>query len=88
MNITQHVRKWGNGTGVRLPRKVVEAARLTINQPLEISLRGRSIVLTPVDRDEDYTLATMLHGVTPEDIPTVDWGADTGAEVIDDGYSR
>lgn len=89
MNITQSLQKWGNGTGVRIPKKVVEAAKIKINQPLEVSLKGKSIVLTPVDKDEEFTLEKMLEGVTPENIqPAVDWGPDVGAEVIDNDYSK
>lgn len=89
MNITQNLQKWGNGTGVRIPKKVVEAAKLRINQPLEVSLKGKSIVLTPVDKDKNFTLESMLEGVTPENIhPAVDWGPDVGAEIIDDDYSN
>ena len=88
MNITQNLQKWGNGTGVRIPKKVVEAARIKINQPLEISLQGKSIVLTPVDNDKNFTLESMLKSVTPENVhPSVEWGPDVGVEIIDDDYS-
>ncbi len=89
MNITQNLQKWGNGTGVRIPKKVVDAAKLKINQPLSVSLKGKSIVLTPVDQDKDYTLNKMLEGVTPENMhPLVDWGPDVGSEIIDDYISK
>ena len=89
MNITQNLQKWGNSTGVRLPKKVVDAARLKPNQTLSISLKGRSIVLTPVDEDDSFTLEAMLKGVRPENLhPLVDWGPDVGAEIIDDDYSK
>jgi len=89
MNITRSLQKWGNSTGVRIPKKVVDAAKLKLNQPLEVSLKGKSIVLTPVDKDKDFTLEKMLEGVTPENIhPAVDWGPDVGAEIIEDDYSR
>jgi antitoxin MazE len=88
MNITQNLQKWGNSSGVRLPKKVVEAAKLKPDQPLEISLRGRSIVLTPVQEEDNFTLKDMLKGVTPENMhPLVNWGPDVGAEIIEDGYS-
>lgn len=89
MNITQNLQKWGNSTGVRLPKKVIEAAKLKPNQPLAVSLKGRSIVLTPVSENDDFTLEKMLAGVTPENVHSaVDWGPDVGAEIIDDDYSR
>lgn len=82
MNITQSLKKWGNGQGVRLPKRVIEAAKLQEDSRLEISLRGRSIILTPVS-DED-SLEAILDGVTPEIVGgEFDWGADVGKERID-----
>src|SRR5258706_13032615 len=68
MNITQNLQKWGNSSGVRLPKKVIDAARLRPDQTLSISLQGKSIVLTPVNNEDNFTLDTMLKGVTPENL--------------------
>ncbi len=83
MNITQNLQKWGNSTGVRIPKKVITAAKMQPDQVVSISLRGKSIVLTPVD-EGDFTLEDMLLGVTPANAHSViDWGGDVGAEKID-----
>lgn len=80
MNITLSLQKWGNGTGVRIPKKVVQAAKLHINQPLSVVLQDDSIVLTPV-KDSELTLESMLRGVTPGQVGgELDWGEDVGAE--------
>lgn len=80
MNITLSLQKWGNGTGVRIPKKVVQAAKLHINQPLSVVLQDDSIVLTPV-KDSELTLESMLRGVTPDQVGgELDWGEDVGAE--------
>jgi antitoxin MazE len=80
MTITQSLQKWGNGTGVRLPKKVVEAAQLKINQPLEVTIKDKSVILTPID-DSSVTIDSLLQGVTPDKINgELDWGEDTGAE--------
>lgn len=82
---TQSLQKWGNSAGVRLPKKVIKAAKLKLDQQLVVSLKGQSIILTPVQSDDDFTLDKMLVGVTPENVHgEVDWGPDVGAEVIDD----
>lgn len=82
MNITQVLKKWGNGQGIRLPKKVVQAARLNLNSQLEISMRGRSIILTPTG--DKNTLESMLTGVTPGIVGgEYDWGSDVGAEKLD-----
>ena len=82
MHITQSLQKWGNGTGVRIPKKVMLAAKLHLNQPLEVSLSGSSIILTPViGTDDTLTLDSLLKDVTPESIAgELDWGKDVGAE--------
>ena len=81
MNITRSLQKWGNGTGIRLPKQVIEAAHLQLNQPLAVSLHGKSIVLTPVDAPEEVKLAEMLAGVTPAQVGgEFAWGGDVGAE--------
>ncbi|HVU59414.1 MAG TPA: AbrB/MazE/SpoVT family DNA-binding domain-containing protein [Candidatus Saccharimonadales bacterium] len=80
MNIMLSLQKWGNGTGVRIPKKVVQAAKLQLNQPLNITLQNNSIILTPI-ADNDLTLESMLQGVTPDQINgEVDWSADIGVE--------
>ena len=80
MVITQSLQKWGNGTGVRLPKKVIDAAHLKLNQSLAVNLKGRSIILTPIDNPE-ITLDSLLDGVTPELVAgEYAWGIDQGAE--------
>lgn len=81
MEITQSLQKWGNGRGVRIPKKVVQAAKISINQPLAISIQGTSIVLTPIINDNELTLESMLKGVTPSLVSgELNWGEDIGAE--------
>jgi len=82
---TQSLQKWGNSAGVRLPQKIIKAAKLRIDQQLIVSLNGQSIMLTPLQPDNDFTLEKMLEGVTPENVHSqIDWGPDVGAEIIDD----
>ena len=81
MNITQSLQKWGNGTGVRIPKKVMQAAKLHINQPLVVTLQDNSIVLTPLIDENELSLESMLNGVTPGLVGgEFEWGEDVGAE--------
>lgn len=83
MNITQDLQKWGNSTGIRIPKKVMNAAKLSQNQTMSISLQEDSIVLTPLRDQNEITLDSMLKDVTPEMIGgEFDWGQDVGAEVV------
>lgn len=82
MNITQSLQKWGNGTGVRIPKKVVVAARLKLYQQLNINLKNGSIILTPVKTKPKVTLEDLLAGVTAENVhKEVDWGQPVGKEI-------
>ena len=81
MNIIQTLQKWGNSTGVRLPKRVVEAAHLEVNQSVAIEVKNGSIILTPIKELKTPTLAELLTGVTPEIIGgELAWGPDVGAE--------
>lgn len=84
MNVTLNLQKWGNSNGVRLPKKVIEAVRLSPNQAVSVSIQDGSIVLTPIFRNDDFTLESMLKGVTPELVGgEYSWGGDVGLERID-----
>lgn len=83
MNITQDLQKWGNSTGIRIPKKVLNAANLKPNQTMAISLQNDSVVLTPLRDEAEPTLDSMLKGVTPENVHgEIDWGQDVGAELV------
>lgn len=85
MNVTLKLQKWGNSSGVRLPKSVLEAARLKPKQEFTVSLQDGSLLLTPIKPHQNFTLDTMLQGVTPELVGgELDWGPDVGLEVIDD----
>ena len=81
MNYTQSLQKWGNGTGVRIPKKVADAAHLSLNQQMIVTLKGSSIVLTPIVEKKKLTIESMLEGVTPQMVAgELNWGEDLGAE--------
>lgn len=85
MNVTTKLQKWGNSSGVRLPKKVLEAAQFEDDQSFSLSMRGASILLTPVDKDMPITLESVLRDATPESFGgEFNWGPDVGNEIIDD----
>lgn len=86
MQVTQQVQKWGNGTGIRLPKRVIEAAHLQLGQSVVVNLRGSSIVLTPIKAvpSELPSLQRLLDGVTPAQVGgELYWGPDQGHEWLD-----
>lgn len=87
MKVTQQTQDWGNSTGIRLPKKVLQAAKWHSNQTVAIDIKGQSIVLTPVKTTKKPvpSLAELLDGVTPSKVSgELDWGADRGREIIDE----
>ncbi|MEX0934493.1 MAG: AbrB/MazE/SpoVT family DNA-binding domain-containing protein [Candidatus Saccharimonadales bacterium] len=82
MKTTQNLQKWGNSAGVRIPKKVMDAAHLRLNDPLEIDVQNRSIVLTPTKKQPRKTLDDLLRGVTPAEVGgEYDWNVPVGKEI-------
>jgi antitoxin MazE len=87
MKITQQTQEWGNSTGIRIPKKVLQVVKWKNDQEVFIDVKGSSIVLTPVKKDAQKlpTIDQLLEGVTPGNVhPAVDWGPDVGREIIND----
>ncbi len=86
------VSRWGNSLAVRLPKAVAEDLRLEEGQAVELEIEDGSVRLRPAGQRRYPTLAEMvaeMQRLGPEnEPPTVDWGPDVGAEIIDDEYSR
>lgn len=86
------VSRWGNSLAVRLPKALAEDLRLKEGQAVDVEIDDGSVRLTPVERRKYPTLAEMVEEMKrlgPEnEPPTVDWGPDVGAEIIDDEYSQ
>jgi len=74
------VKKWGNSASVRIPAGIMEAARLGLDDPVDIREEGGRIVIEPI---REYDLARLLAGITPENLHTdVDFGAPAGNELL------
>lgn len=86
MNTTQSIQKWSIGRDVRLPKDVAEQAQFPVNEPLEVSIKNGSVLLTPVIKKKKVTLEILLANISPEDVGgELDWGNDAGAEIYDQG---
>ncbi len=58
------VKKWGNSAGIRIPAPVLEAAEITLEQPVEVRAEGGRIVIEPVRAG--YDLNALIAGITPK----------------------
>lgn len=87
-----HVAKWGNSTGMRFPKSVVDALDLRPGSKLDLVVEAGEIRLTRPQRTSRQLLAEMVAEAgrlaRTSEPETVDWGRDRGSEIIDDRGPR
>lgn len=75
------VKKWGNSASVRIPASVMAAARLSLDQAVDVREEAGRIVIEPV-REEVFDLAELVAGISDDNRhESVDFGAPVGREV-------
>jgi len=76
------VKKWGNSASVRIPAAVMEAARLSLDQPVDIREEDGRVIIEPI-AEPVFDLADLLSAVTDENIhDEVDFGPVVGKELL------
>jgi antitoxin MazE len=76
------VKKWGNSASVRIPAAVMAAARLHLDETVDVREEGGRIVIEPV-RPSEFELATLLAGITPDNVHgEVGFGPAVGKEAL------
>jgi len=77
-----NVKKWGNSASVRIPAAIMEAARLSLDDIVDVREESGRIVIEPV-REKEYDLAQLLDGITPENLHAeVGFGPAVGKEAF------
>ncbi len=72
--------QWGNGAALRLPAQVMEAARLSVDQPVEMREGAGRIVSEPI-REVVPDLCVLIAAITNENRHDgVEFGQPRGAE--------
>ena len=75
------VQKWGNSLALRIPKPLADQIGLEPNSPVELSLRGKELVIEPVS-PSDLNLDDLLARVTEHNLNgEVDTGPPIGGEV-------
>lgn len=76
------VKKWGNSQGLRLAKKVLEEASISVGDDVDVSVRDGVIVIAPVRRVRGKLNLQELVSRIPEDYRAeeVDWGEPLGRE--------
>lgn len=74
------VKKWGNSAAVRIPASVLEAARLELDQTVDVREERGRIVIEP-KHPKKFELAKLVSGITADNMhAAIDTGAPVGRE--------
>ncbi len=74
------VKKWGNSASVRIPAAIMAAARLRLDEAVDVREEDGRIVIEPVSPKE-YELDQLLAAITPGNLHAeADFGAPLGKE--------
>ncbi len=75
------VKKWGNSAAVRIPSAMMEAARLHLDEVVDIRDEEGRIVIEPL-RQKTYELDDLLKRITSKNQHgAIDFGPQQGKEV-------
>jgi len=82
MTMVTKVQKWGNSQGLRLSKQMLEEARISIGDDVDVSARDGVIVITPIRRIRGKQRLEDLVSRIPEnyEIEEIDWGRPVGRE--------
>ena len=74
------VKKWGNSASVRIPAPVLKAAKIEIDDPVDIREEKGRIILEAL-RPTSYDLGDLLAKITPDNLhEEIDIGPPAGLE--------
>ncbi len=75
------VKKWGNSAAVRIPAAVLAAARLQLDEPVDVREEAGRIVIEPI-KDVVYDIDALVAGITDENRHAmIETGPPVGKEV-------
>jgi antitoxin MazE len=76
------IRKWGNSPAVRLPVSVMSAAKLELEQKVQVTVEDGRIIIEPVGGAE-YSLDQLVAGITRKNSHgEAGFGAPVGKEAL------
>jgi antitoxin MazE len=76
------VQKWGNSQGLRFPKAILEEARVNVGDEVRVSVRGRKIIIEPVEKVRGkYDLKDLVSRM-PKNyrVEEIEWGSPVGKE--------
>jgi len=76
------VKKWGNSASVRIPASIMEAAHVSLDEPVDIREENGRIVIEPI-RPVQFDLEQLVAGITAENLhQEIDFGRSLGKESL------
>ncbi len=83
------IKRWGNSAAVRLPGKVLAAARLDVSSPITMVVKGRKIIIEALQEPQAKRLKLpfsedmLLADLTPETAHCDELALPSGKELGD-----
>ena len=76
------IQKWGNSQGLRLARQVLEDARISVGDDVDVTARDGVIVISPVKRIRGKQNLQELVSRIPKNYEAgeINWGVPVGRE--------
>jgi antitoxin MazE len=76
------IQKWGNSQGLRLPKQVLEDARIAVGDDVDVTARDGMIVIAPIRRVRGkQSLKELVSRIPGNYEPDeMDWGEPVGRE--------
>jgi antitoxin MazE len=80
--MTTKVQRWGNSQGLRLSRQILEDARISVGDEVDVLVQDGTIMIAPVQRIRGKYSLRQLVARMPKDYNAeeVEWGRPVGKE--------
>ena len=76
------VKKWGNSATVRIPAAIMQAAKLSLDTPVDVREENGRIIIEP-DQSPEFLLDDLLDGITSENThEAIETGRPSGQEAL------
>jgi antitoxin MazE len=76
------VKKWGNSASVRIPAAIMQAAKLSLDTPVNVREENGRIIIEP-DQSPEFLLDDLLDGITNENAhEAIETGGPLGQEAL------
>jgi len=83
------IKRWGNSAAIRLPARILAEARLDVDSPVRMLVKGKKIIIEALGEPRrprlelPYSEADLLHGLNPETAHAEELAQPSGKEIGD-----